>query len=183
MIQRRLGLSFQIDTNCINARGKLEAMTLLEEWQSKDLIEVLFSEPALNESFAGHDERCVARASEYVFSLDSSLQQQDTSVELEIERILFPTGARTASERSDVRIVMHARKYHCILVTNDGSSKRQPGGILGHRHELKERVGVTVLRPEEAASLVREKTSSRDLAARRLAAVTGEALPTWIGCD
>lgn len=80
-------------------------------------------------------------------------------------------------------IVAHALKYRCTLITADGGSKRQLGGILGHREELRQCVGVLVLTDEEAVSLIERKLRSRDQAARRLAGVTGERVPDWVGCD
>ena len=46
---------------------------------------------------------------------------------------MFPNGAKDDNELNDVRIVCEAKKYEAILVTGDGGSKAQPGGILGNR--------------------------------------------------
>jgi len=183
MIPRELGLSFQIDTNRINSRSKLPAMNRLEDFRKKGLIEILLSAPAQHEALANREPGRVAKAYSYIFSLDTFRGPEEIAKEEEIEQILFPGGARATSEHNDVRIVAHALKYHCILITADGGSKRQLGGILGHREELRQRVGVRVLTDEEAVSLVERRIQSRDEAARKSAFVTGERVPEWVGRD
>ena len=182
MTPRFLGLSFQFDTNRINARQKLPAMNQLKKWRDEEVIELLSSAPVIREATAGDDPRRTAEAYSYVFTLDTAESADEIAVKGKIEQVLFPGGAQTDSDRQDVRIVAHARKHRCILVTNDGDSKRQPGGILGHRQELAA-IGVTVMTDEEAAVLVAAKIAGRDEAARHLAKVTGEPLPEWVGCD
>src|SRR6266849_3528273 len=177
MVPRELGLSFQIDTNRINSRHGLPAMNKLEDWRRKGLIEILLSEPAQHEALVGQDPSRVAKTYSYIVSRDTFRGSEEITVEEKIKQILCPGGAQTASEDNDVRIVAHALKYHCTLITADGGSRRQPGGILGHREDLRQSVGVLILTDEEAVSLVEQKLQSRDEAARRLAGVTGESVP------
>jgi hypothetical protein len=100
----------------------------------------------------------------------------------QIEAILFPGGASTQGERNDVDIVFNAKKYGCVLVTNDGASRSQPGGILGNRQRL-EALGVQILTDEEAVACVHELILRRDERERGRALATGEPLPDWVGRD
>jgi hypothetical protein len=67
----------------------------------------------------------------------------------EIERILYPGGRPTTERRGraaafDIDVVnAHAESGNDHLVTTDGN-------VLHHRDELHERVGVSILTPEEA---------------------------------
>jgi hypothetical protein len=81
-----------------------------------------------------------------------------------------------------VEIVFNARKYGCILVTNDGGSRSQPGGILGNRERLRS-LGVQVLTDEEAVAFVRQLIQERDDRERERARFTGEPAPEWVGRD
>ena len=69
-----------------------------------------------------------------------------------------------------------------MLITDDGGSKQQPGGILGNRERLSS-LGIQVMRDYEAVEFVKHKIIERDESARRIASRTGEPLPTWIGKD
>lgn len=117
MTPRYLGLSFQFDTNRINARGKLVGMNKLDEWRHKGLIELISSAPVVREAVAGGDSARTAKAYSYIFTLDTTRSEDEIAFERTIEARLFPGGARTDSEQEDVRIVAHARKHKCILVT------------------------------------------------------------------
>jgi hypothetical protein len=80
-----------------------------------------------------------------------------------------------------VRIVCEAAKYGAILVTGDGGSKTQPGGILGNRHKLKN--VVKILSPDEAMDFVRHRIRERDEFNIRFVKEFGGELPPWTGCD
>lgn len=79
-------------------------------------------------------------------------------------------------------MVFNARKYDAVLVTADGASKSQPGGILGNRDALK-KLGITVMTDVEAVALVDGAIQRRDDAARFAQKLTGEAPPEWVGRD
>lgn len=68
-----------------------------------------------------------------------------------IEAALFPQGSKTENESNDVKIVYEAAHYAAILVTRDGGSRAQPGGILGNRDKLKDIV--QILSDSEAVAL------------------------------
>jgi len=73
-----------------------------------------------------------------------------------IKDILFPRGVKNINERNDVEILFNAWKYGAILITDDGGSKRQPGGILGNRDKLTA-LGIQVMRDHEAVEIVKQK--------------------------
>lgn len=99
-----------------------------------------------------------------------------------IEEIVFPNGAKTPNERNDVEIIFNAWKYGRTLITNDGGSRRQPGGILGHKVELK-RLDINVVRDIDAIDEIRSLIENRDKIARSVSLEKGEALPDWVGED
>jgi hypothetical protein len=183
MPDRELILCFHIDTNRLNSRGKLPNITELEGWHDRGLITVILSEPVLRESTAGNDALRSEKAASYVYS--STLADTDDErhrLKL-IESVLFPDGAKTQNQLNDVEIVFNAFKYGRILVTNDGGSKRQPGGMLGNAALLWELLRVRIVTDAEAVAMTREKIRERDQRARYSSRITGEPLPEWVGKD
>lgn len=175
-------LRFQIDTNRINSRNALPAMNRIERWHRDGVIELLSSETATTEMMQGGDSARRAKAAGMIFSY-SAVTTSSEQWELEqLAELLFPGGAKTQSERNDVEIVFNAEKYRAILITNDGGSKRQPGGILGHRDELM-RLGIQVMRDVEAVELIEARIRDRDEQVRMYCAHTGSAPPEWFGRD
>jgi hypothetical protein len=100
-----------------------------------------------------------------------------------IESVLFPGGAKDENQRNDVRIVSDAIHYAAILVTNDGGSKSQPGGVLGNRDALAKRFGVRILSADEAVDFVRSKIRERDEFNRQVVQEFGGTLPDWPDAD
>ena len=179
--RRRVYRSFQIDANRINASGRLEFMNQLEKWHRERIIQIQMAETAQGEAAYGSTRRA-RKAYRYVFTRTVSRTPREAALLRQIEAILFPGGASTQSERNDVDIVFNAKKYGCVLVTNDGASRGQPGGILGHRQRL-EALGVQILTDEEAVACVRELILRRDERERGRALATGEPLADWVGRD
>jgi hypothetical protein len=99
-----------------------------------------------------------------------------------IKEVLFPNGIKSINEKNDVEIVFNAWKYDRILVTDDGGSKKQPGGILGSRDKLAA-LGIKILRDYEAVELVKEKIIRRDQSALKVASYKKEPIPQWVGKD
>lgn len=182
MPRRLLYESFQIDTNRINSRQRLPYMNKLERWEDDGVIHIDMSLVAHREALAGADRQRGRKAHSRIYTLTYA----DTPPEQErlrrIERILFPSGARTANERNDIEIVFNAGKYGRILVTADGASRQQPGGILGNRTAL-ERLGIRVMADSEAVAHVEGLIEGRDRFAREVARFTREPLPGWVGKD
>lgn len=98
-----------------------------------------------------------------------------------IATALFPRGLSNANQRNDVAVVWDAVKWHAILVTNDGGSKNQPGGILGNASKLKDHV--KIMRDNEAADFIHAKIQKRDEQNRHIHEHTGLPLPEWTGKD
>ncbi len=98
-----------------------------------------------------------------------------------IEKALFPNGTHTDNQQNDVKIVFEAAKYVAILVTRDGGSRTQPGGILGNRDKLSGIV--SIMTDREAVAFIRNKIRERDEFNRRVAQEFGAELPKWTGKD
>lgn len=80
-----------------------------------------------------------------------------------------------------MKIIFDAAKYAAILVTGDGGSKSQPGGIIGNRDKLRDVVKILSL--EEAVTFIREKIQERDEFNKRVSKEIGGQLPAWTGLD
>lgn len=177
---RHVYLAFHIDTNRINARRQLPQMNRLERWKADGVILMEMSEPAQAEAAAGRTPARTRKAYSHIYSMTRASTPEEKALLRKIEHIIFPHGAQAPNERSDVEIVFNAIKYHRILVSDDGGSRRQPGGILGNRDEL-QKLGLQVLTDQEAVALVEERIRDRD---QRLIAKSqrkGEPLPEWVG--
>ena len=182
MPPRYVSLDFSIDTNRINARQKCKAMNQIETWHQNDVIQIDMCDIAQEEASEGSAAR-FEKASGYVYpiTLDSHRNSREFT---EIRKMLFPTKkALTPNEENDVIVVLHARANHCILVTNDGGSNRQPNGILGNKDRLFKKLRIKVMRDTYAVALVEQKIMERDARAHRNSERTGEPLPEWVGRD
>jgi hypothetical protein len=182
MPDRSVYLSFIVDTNCVNARQKDAAVNTLEKWAEDGVISLLTTEVAQNEMLAGNDNLRTEKAYRYIFTISEITTEREERTRREIEQILFPAGASDQNHRNDVEIVFNATKYLRPLVTNDGDSKSQPGGILGNAAALAA-LGCTVLPPDEAVVQVRKAIDARDSSARKMSSLTGEPIPEWVDLD
>jgi hypothetical protein len=169
-----------IDTNLINARQKLDAVNQLEKWNKEGIVLINMSSIAHGEAKAGGDEQRSRKADQQIFTMSQPGDSAD-GIYRKIEAALCPNGAGNENQRNDVRIVFEAVKYAAILVTGDGASKSQPGGILGNRDKLKDLV--QILSPDEAVALVQLKIRERDEFNIRVAQEFGGILPAWTGKD
>ncbi|RJP39751.1 MAG: hypothetical protein C4548_11425 [Desulfobacteraceae bacterium] len=178
---RRINYRFQIDANRINASGQLIYMNTLEQLKKNKVIRIMMAQPAQDEAAHGSRDRA-KKAYGYIFTLTESRTQKEAELLKRIEGILFPQGAVNQNEKNDIEIVFNAWKYGCILVTSDGGSRRQPGGILGNRDKLIE-LGIEVLTDEEAVARIKRLILERDRLERENANITGKPLPEWVGRD
>jgi hypothetical protein len=121
LVDRRLPLRFQIDTNRINSRRRLEHMNRLEAWKRQGLIEILMSEPAFDEVTADGDRHRSQKGMSYLHSFTSAGTPPEMEMLKRIERIVFPSGATSPNDRRDVEIVFNAWKYRATLITADGA--------------------------------------------------------------
>jgi hypothetical protein len=183
MPSRYIYKMFQIDTNRINAKQGLENMNTLERWHKNGVIKLEMSEPSLSEACAGNNRERRRKAHCYIFSMSFAEIPEEKARLQKIEQILFPKGVKDQSQKNDVEIVFNAAKYGQILITNDGGSKTQPGGLLGNAQKLKEEIGVTVVTDEQAIGMVRKDIEIRDQMARDEAKESGLKLPDWVGKD
>ena len=183
MRRRYIGLMFHIDTNRINARQILDNMNRFETWGNNGVILLEKSEKTLHEASAGSDIRRKKKAIEGFFSMTYADTPEEKNKLLRIEEILFPNGAKNENQKNDVEIVFNAGKYCRYLVTNDGGSKNQPGGMLGNAERLKQEMDIKVMTDEDAVALVEKRIKSRDTHCRIISERTGEPLPDWVEKD
>ncbi len=150
---------FQIDTNLINARQKLPAVNQLEKWFEEGVILINMSATAYVEAQADGNAMRTRKANQNIFTATLPFEASDPLF-LQVEGALFPEGARDENKRNDVHIVCEAAKYAATLVTGDGGSKKQPGGILGNYHKLNDLV--KIVSSDEAVDFIRQKIYERD---------------------
>ena len=171
-----------IDTNLINARQKMPDVNQLEKWCSDGVILINMAGIARAEALVGGDARRSEKANRQIFTTTPAASAHSAPFKA-VEEVLFPTGAQSENQRNDVRIVADAIHYASILVTLDGGSKSQPGGILGNRDALAKRFQIRILKPNEAAEFVRVKIHERDEFNRQFVREFGGELPDWTGKD
>jgi hypothetical protein len=157
-------------------------MNLLEEWRDDVVILMQMSRTAQEEAAAGGSPARTRKAHSHIFTLTGELADEEDRQVNAIERVLFPGGASTQNEKNDVDVVFNAGKYGAILVTADGGSRRQPGGILGNRAALAA-LGIEVMSDDEAVAHIRRKIQERDERAVRRARRDGKPVPPWVGKD
>jgi hypothetical protein len=179
---RFVHLSFHVDTSRINARTALLNMNQLEKWWNDGVVLLSMSRTAQEEAAAGGSSARAQKARSYIFTLTGNLVHAEPRQIDAIAQLLFPNGIADQNEQNDVEVVFNAGKYGAILVTADGASKRQPGGILGNRAGLAA-LGIEVMTDEQAVLLVRQKILERDMRARWRADQNGTVVPTWVGAD
>jgi hypothetical protein len=156
MPERNVCLNFHIDTNRINAKANLRFMNILEHWHNSGVIYIEMAEVAQKEAARTFNNERSEKAYGYVATETLAETPEELQLFNQITAILFPTGIKTRNERNDVEIVFNAHKYYAILVTGDGGSVRQPGGILGNREKLRN-LGIQVVRDYEAVEQVKQE--------------------------
>lgn len=159
-----------IDANLINARQKLSAVNQLEKWADDQIICINMSFTARTEARAGNDSNRTRKADGQIYTLTPPAEASDPQYQ-QIEAAIFPDGAKDGNQQNDIKIVFEAAKYAAILVTGDGGSKTQSGGILGNKDKLKDML--TILSPDEAVDFVRSKIQERDNFNNRVASEFG----------
>jgi hypothetical protein len=179
---RYVYLAFQIDTNRINARRRLPQMNRLEKWKADGVILMEMSEPAQAEAAAGGSPARTRKAYSHIYSMTRVSTPEEQTTLRKIEDIIFPEVREAPNERNDVEIVFNTIKYGRILLTGDGGSRRQPGGILGNRDQL-QRLGVQVMTDAEAVALVEQRILERDQCLRESSQRRGASLSEWVGRD
>jgi len=80
----------------------------------------------------------------------------------------------------DVDTIRVAQLWTANVITNDGASKTQPGGILGAASRLHREIGVQVMRDFEAEKLVARLIRERDRLEILFAAKEGRDVAAWV---
>jgi hypothetical protein len=155
-------------------------MNRLEAWNRAGLIGLIVPETAFHEARVGLRPNPAARPR--IFAVNTLQSREGLALESRILTVLSGEEAPNIQTRNDAAILANAHKYGCILVTADGASRKQPGGILGHKQELAA-LNVGVMSDAEAVELVLERIRRRDEAEVNLARVQGRAPAEWVGRD
>jgi len=176
-------MSFHIDTNRINARGSLPEMNLLENWESNGVITIDMSQVAFNEARDGNSESRTNKTLKHIYTHTHAHTSEEQRTLRRIQEIIFPEGIKNINQANDVEIIFNADKYGCILITNDGASKKQRGGILGNSDKLMKILGIKVMNSNDAVEIVKECIRVRDEQCKIISNEFNEDLPNWVGQD
>jgi hypothetical protein len=181
MPKRSLKRTYQLDANRINARRKDCFVNQLEKWYKTKVIFLEMARVAYQE--AGHGSPARSRkAADYTWMSTNDSLGGEHEYRRKIEQILFPKGAKNQNQRNDVWILFTAQRSGATLITDDGGSRSQPGGMLGNAQALA-KLGIQVLSAQAAVAEIAGLISERDKLARQAAACTGARLPRWVGKD
>lgn len=161
-----LGSYYFIDANCINARQVDQNINQMERWHQEGVISILIPQIAATEAARGSDER-LKKSWDYSM-LESKPGQTNPYIASLIENIVFPQGITNENQRNDVAILVVAQLYGYPLITNDGASKNQPGGMLGNARALAN-IGISVLTPRSAVTDISKRLKRREIDVRQLA--------------
>ena len=151
--------TFLLDANRINARQQVPEMNELECLQSRGLVVLLMAGPADEEARVGSAIRAKKVDTYVTLDTKAGVGTQFDGREM-IEQIVFPAGALLPNEINDVHILEVARQTRVPLITNDGASKNQPGGMLGNADKLLT-LGITVISATAALAHVHVRLRER----------------------
>lgn len=182
--KRHIGWDFVIDANRINARGKLPHMCQLEKWGRDGVTRIVISNEASEEASRGNTARR-DKAADHINTVTHVRAPDEIQLLKAIVDVLSSGGTKKTNDEIDARIVFNAAKYLDILITNDGASNSQPGGILGHRDKLRSlHPSIKIMSDLEAVSFVRERIKQRDDQIRLIVeAFPSATTPSWVGQD
>lgn len=164
---RHLGSYYFLDANCINARQVDQNINQLEHWHQEGVISILIPQIAATEAVRGSDER-LKKSWDYPMLFESRPGQTNPYIVSLIEHIVFSQGTTNKNQRNDVAILAVAELYGYPLITNDGASNTQPGGMLGNAKALAN-IGISVLTPRSAVTDIAERLKRREIDVRQLA--------------
>jgi len=182
MPTRNLDRVYQLDANRINARQKDADVNQLELWHKHKVIFLEMSLIAYDEACIGSKDRS-KKAENYTWISTNDSLGGETEFRRIIESIVFPLGAKKPGEKNDISILLDAKIGGATLVTLDGASHSQPGGILGNANRLLSDIGIRVITAKQAVNEIRKYIRFRDRVARNVAKITGKKLPKWVGKD
>lgn len=153
-------LCFYLDANCVNAKQLNEHLNELEQWRDDGFITLIYSEPAFNEA-GFRNTRRAEKAAGFSYTSIAHEFEENSGMKLAITEVLFPDGLKHQNQLNDVLAVWHAERLQWPLITMDGASRTQPGGILGRVAELGA-LGVEVITPAKAVLRVRAQREHAD---------------------
>jgi hypothetical protein len=141
-------IGITIDTNVINAKGKLVSMNKLEEWHDQGKIQLLVNDIMEEELTGGSIQ--YHKQGEYIFQCLKPGHDYPKLFE-KFRKILFPsTRALNKRQRKDVdHIIAHQKHCEDIFVTNDQN-------FIRHRSILKKE-NIIVMTSEECVNFLKEK--------------------------
>lgn len=181
---RRLRQPFIVDTNRANTRRQLFAMNKLQQWKSDGVIRLNYTFEIQREL-----ERCrnpkfreASHALGVLFARSCSAIEEKEQRD-KIAGIIFPNGLKDNTDRVDVDTIRVAQLWGAIVITDDGASKRQPGGLLGATLRLHREVGVKVIRDVDAEGMVSRLINQRDQLEIFEAAFEKRTVADWCGKD
>ena len=181
MPSRSVKRVYHLDANRINARQRQACVNQLETWHANGVIFLEMAYIAYVEAGYDSPERS-AKADDYTWVSTNDSIGCEVEYRREIEQIVFPDGARDQSELNDVWILFAAQRAGATLVTRDGDSRTQPGGILGNAKALAE-IGIIVLSDREALEEIKLLLKKRDQEIIDISDRIGQATPEWVGKD
>ncbi len=156
-------------------------MNQIEKWADNDVVLVNMSYVSLKEAQNGNNTARTLKALSHIFNfIDDPIDTNSSSYDL-VSKALFDGNPKDQNQINDIKIVCDAIKWQAILITKDGGSKKQPGGILGNAHKLKGYV--KILNDQEAIDFIRKKINERDLINEQISQLTSLPLPSWHGTD
>ncbi len=173
---------FHIDTNLRNSRSQLSTMNQIEQWNDNGVIIVEWAKVAQEEALIGLSHELQGKMLNYIYTEAFPNTPDNQKSIHQIQNILFPNGLKNKNQRNDVEIVFNAHTCGGILITNDGASKSQPGGILGHKEELKT-LGITVMSDTDAVNFINDLVQQRDQRVINQCKQDREPIPEWVGKD
>lgn len=101
------------------------------------------------------------KTTRWIFSVNTLPGPEEVKLRRKVAELLTSSPGSGGGSDNDVSIAVNAHKYGCTLVTADGGSRRQPGGLLGHAAEL-HALGIHVVTDSQAVAIVQRHIQRRD---------------------
>src|SRR5213595_3867740 len=119
-MRQRVGQPFIADSNRVNSRGALPAMTALRKLADAGDIKLVYTEEIQAELERCRDPKIRTTSRELSALFAQSLDEiEEEDQRTRISRILFPDGLSSENERVDVDTIRIAQLWGAIVITND----------------------------------------------------------------
>jgi hypothetical protein len=157
--QRQIPLLL-LDANACNALQRIADLNELEQLAEAGCIDLAYTETTWHEALIGSLRREEKVIDFYFVGLSDDKENRDLRRlwREAISQLLFPRGAKTDGQWRDVDALLTVKMSDGCFVTRDGGSKTQPGGILGHKHELA-KLGIRVMDFGQALAYAKNRIS------------------------